>query len=81
MYPFHVQRVEALQPSMDCERREAFCEWLLQRDESLTFLTRVLLMDEACFTRNETGNQQTWPDENPHSFQETRFQQKFAINV
>jgi hypothetical protein len=49
-----------------------------------TFLSRVLVMDEAFFTRNgilNTRNQHTWAYENPHSFQETRFQHQFAINV
>jgi hypothetical protein len=78
LYPFHGQHVEALQPPLDYERRRAFCEWLLWQDAAYpTFLNRVLLMDEACFTRNgilNTRNQHTWADENPHSFQETRFQ-------
>jgi hypothetical protein len=41
-------------------------------------------MDEAFFTRNgilNTRNQHTWADENPYSFQETRFRHQFAINV
>jgi hypothetical protein len=44
----------------------------------------VLVMDEACFTRNgilNTRNQHTLAHENPRSFQETRFQQQFSINV
>jgi hypothetical protein len=46
--------IQALQPPLDYERRNDFCEWLLQRDAvSPTFLGRVLLMEEACFTRNE----------------------------
>jgi hypothetical protein len=76
--PFHVQHIQAQQPPLDYERREAFCEWLLQRDAaSPPFLSRLLLMDEACFTWNgilNTRNQHTQADENPHSFQETRFQ-------
>jgi hypothetical protein len=80
IYPFHVQQVQSLQPPLDYERRRAFCEWLLQRDAaSPTFLSWVLLMDDACFTRNwilDTRNQHTWADENKNSFQET-----LAINV
>jgi hypothetical protein len=82
LYPFHVQHVQALQPPLDCERRNAFSEWLLQRDATL--LSRMLLMDEACFTWNgilNTRSQHTWTDVNPHSFQETRFQQQLSINV
>jgi hypothetical protein len=45
--------VQVLQPPLDYERRNDFCEWLLQRDAvSQTFLGRVLLMEEACFRRN-----------------------------
>jgi hypothetical protein len=40
---------------------------------------RVLLMDEA--TQRASRNQRTWYHENPYSFQETRFQQLFTINV
>lgn len=48
------------------------------------FLSRMLVMDEACFTWNgilNIHNQHTWADENPHCFQETRFQQQFSICV
>jgi hypothetical protein len=85
LYPFHVQYVQALQPPLDYERRRAFREWLLQQDAAYPkFLSRVLVIDKACFTRNgilNTRNQHTWADENRHSFQETRFQKQFAINV
>jgi hypothetical protein len=66
---------------LDYERRKAFCEWLLRWDTAAptsTFLSRVLLMDEACFARNvilNNSNQHTWADENWQAFKK----QKFAI--
>jgi hypothetical protein len=72
LYPFHVQHVQDLQPPPDYEHRRAFCEWLLQQDAAYpTFLSRMLVMDEACFTWNgilNTRNQHTWTDENPLFF-------------
>jgi hypothetical protein len=68
LYPFHVQHVQALQTPLDYERRRAFCEWLLQQDAAYpTFLSLVLVMFEACFTRNgiwNTRNQRTRAHEN-----------------
>jgi hypothetical protein len=47
---FHVQFVQALQPPLDYESRKAFCECLPQRDAAVpTFLSRLLVMDEAFF--------------------------------
>jgi hypothetical protein len=54
------------------EGRRAFCEWLLQQEAaSPTFVSRVLLMEEACFARHRIltiSDKQTWADENSHSF-------------
>jgi hypothetical protein len=47
---FHIENVQAMQPTPDYERRKAFREWLLQRDAtSPSFPSRMLLMDEASF--------------------------------
>jgi hypothetical protein len=52
-FQIRISHVEVLQPPLDYERRNYFCEWLLQRDAaSPTFLGRVLRMEEACFMRN-----------------------------
>jgi hypothetical protein len=58
----------------------------MQQDTAYpTFLSRVLVMVEACFTRNgilNTHNQHIRAHENPlFFFQETPFQQQFAMNV
>jgi hypothetical protein len=70
---------------MDRNIQKVFFERLLQQDTgSPTFFSWILLIEEACFTRNgifNAHNQYTWAVENPHSFQETLFQQQFAISV
>jgi hypothetical protein len=74
LYSFHVHHVQALQSPVG----------LLATAACPTFLSQVLLMDEACFIRNgifNTCNQCTWANGNPHSFKETLFQQQFAVNV
>jgi hypothetical protein len=81
LHPFHVRNVRPWNGRCIkiVESRKAFCEWLLQREAaSPTFLSRELLLEGACFTRNgilTIGDQQTWADENPHSFEETQFRQ------
>ena len=48
------------------------------------FLTRLLVTDEACFTRNgilNVHNSHTWAVENPHTTRHTYHQQRFSINV
>jgi hypothetical protein len=71
----------ALQPQLNYERQMRL---RMATAASPTFLSWAVLMDETRFTRNgilNTRNQHIWADENPHSFQGTRFQQQFAINV
>jgi hypothetical protein len=62
-----------------------FCEWLLQQKAaSSTFVSRVLLMEEACFARNRIltiSDNQTWADTNSHSFKKIQFRQQFALNI
>lgn len=84
LYPFHVQRVHALQPE-DHPRRVLFSEWLLQQHENNpNFLTKILVTDEASFTRNGINNfrnTHVWSLENPHAVRRTNFQQRFSVNV
>nr|CAH7735631.1 unnamed protein product [Callosobruchus chinensis] len=52
LYPYHMQRVQALIPR-DLPLRVDFCNWL--RNQILrnpNFLSQVLFNDEACFSRN-----------------------------
>jgi hypothetical protein len=53
LHPYHVQRVQALQPN-DYIRRQEFCEWVIQKCVNpLHFLRIVLFTDEAGFTHND----------------------------
>ncbi|CAH1958902.1 unnamed protein product [Acanthoscelides obtectus] len=70
LYPFHVQRVQALQPD-DFPARVRFCEWLLhQHDNNPDFLKCILVTDKSTFTL-----------ENPHAVRRAHFQQTFSVNV
>lgn len=84
LHPFHVQRVQALQPQ-DHPRRVQFCEWLLQQHENdQNFTRKILVMDEASFTRNGINNfrnTHVWSVENPHAIKRTNFQHRFSVNV
>ena len=49
LYPYHVQRVQALTPT-DFAPRQNFCEWFLQKiNGDAIFLSRILATDEATF--------------------------------
>jgi hypothetical protein len=56
LYPYHVQRVQALIPR-DYPLRVQFCEWLLQQNgNDENFNSRILGMDETTFTPNGLMN-------------------------
>jgi hypothetical protein len=56
LHPYHVQRLQTLQPN-DYIRRQEFCEWVLQKCvDQPDFLRIVLFTDEEGFTRNEVFN-------------------------
>lgn len=82
--PFHVQRVQALLPE-DFPRRVQFCEWFLQQHENdQHFSNKILVMDEATFTRNGMNNfrnTHVWSIDNPHAIRRTNFQHRFSANV
>ncbi|CAH1988356.1 unnamed protein product [Acanthoscelides obtectus] len=84
LYPFHVQRVQALRPD-DVPARVRFCEWLLhQHDNNPDFLKCILVTDESTFTRNGMNNfrnTHVWSVENPHAVRRAHFQQTFSVNV
>jgi hypothetical protein len=69
----------------NCAALWAFYKWLLQWVAAhLTFLSRVLLMDEVCLKWKQilnSHNQLKWGDENLHSFQGTQFKRQFATEV
>ncbi|CAH2015075.1 unnamed protein product [Acanthoscelides obtectus] len=83
LYPFHVQRVQALQPD-DFPARVRFCESLLhQHDNNPDFLKCIFFTDESTFTRNGVNNfrnTHVWSVENPHAVRRAHFQQIFSVN-
>lgn len=84
LYPYHVQRVQALRPE-DHLSRLRFCQWLLQKCAvDPLFSSTILFTDEAGFTRDGVvnfHNQHVWADENPHEVAERGHQHRFSINV
>lgn len=84
LYPYHIQRVQALLPR-DFPLRMNFCQWFLQKMyENPLFDTEILFTDEANFSRNAIQNfhnNHFWAEENPHAILESRHQQQFSVNV
>lgn len=84
LYPYHLQRVQALKPQ-DFLPRVEFCQWMQMKcHQDRHFLDKVLFTDEAGFTREGVvnfHNNHIWLDENPSAIFEARFQDKFSINV
>ncbi|RZC31997.1 hypothetical protein BDFB_008889, partial [Asbolus verrucosus] len=51
LYPYHVQKVQALRPT-DFAPRRTFCEWFCGKCRNdPAFASRILVTDESCFTR------------------------------
>jgi hypothetical protein len=69
----------------DPQHRRVFSQRLQQKDRAdPNFLSQILFMDEACFTRIgilDSHNMHMRSDENPHSVQETHLQHQFSVNV
>jgi hypothetical protein len=84
LYPYHIQRVQALLPR-DFPQRLTFCRWILQKiAQNPQYIAEVLFTDEANFSRNAImnfHNKHLWCDENPHVIIETHFQYQFSLNV
>lgn len=84
LYPYHIQRVQALLPR-DFPLRVNFCQWFLQKvTENPLFDTKILFTDEASFTRNcirNFHNNHFWAEENPHAIVESHHQVQFSLNV
>ncbi|KAJ4426611.1 hypothetical protein ANN_26409 [Periplaneta americana] len=70
LYPYHLQRVQALSPA-DYPTRVRFCQWFLQQcGVNPNFPALVLFTDEAQFTRDgitNFHNQHVWAYENPRA--------------
>ncbi|GFR07867.1 DUF4817 domain-containing protein [Trichonephila clavata] len=70
LYPFRYTTVQGLKP-YDCQKRVAFCEWLLQQQTTDNgFIAHILWTDEACFTREGVfnhHNSHTWSQVKSHA--------------
>lgn len=84
LYPFHIQRVQALLPR-DFLPRLVFCQWIVHvTAQNPNFLNGVLFTDEASFSRDSIRNfhnNHLWADENPHGIFQANFQNQFSVNV
>lgn len=84
LYPYHFQRVQALE-ERDFPVRLQFCNWLEEQRASVeNFEQKILFTDEAGFTRNgifNFHNNHEWTDENPHAMVQKAHQQQFSLNV
>lgn len=84
LYPYHIQRVQALRPQ-DYPVRTAFCEWFQEQHEQNVFFSRnILACDESMFTRDgiiNYHNVHIWADANPHAIRHSRFQSRFSVNL
>ena len=71
--PYHLQRVQILKPE-DLPRRVRFCQWCLEQCvQHPQFLWKLLLTDEAMFTRDgifNFNNVHVWTHANPHAIRE-----------
>jgi len=84
LYPYHIQRVQALEPVDNNQRLlfSQFCEQQLTNDPDFTL--KIIFTDEACFTRDGVfnfRNSHVWSDENPHAVVSSRHQRRFSINI
>lgn len=84
LYPYHIQRVQALLPR-DFPLRVNFCRWFLERiAHNPLFDREIMFTDEANFSRNAIRNfhnNHIWADENPHAVVEFNHQEQFSVNV
>ncbi|GFY63242.1 uncharacterized protein TNIN_205581 [Trichonephila inaurata madagascariensis] len=64
LYPFRYTTVQGLKPD-DCQKRVAFCEGLLQQQNTNNgFIARILWTDESCFPHDGVFNHHInhiWP--------------------
>jgi hypothetical protein len=84
LYPYHIQRVQALTPP-NHRARVVFCQWLLAKCLVNTqFVADILFTDEAGFTREcivSFHHTHVWVDDNPHTTVAARHQHRFSVNI
>ncbi|KAJ4436202.1 hypothetical protein ANN_18832 [Periplaneta americana] len=80
LYPYHLQRVQALSP-VDYPARVRFCQWFLQQcGVNPNFPALVLFTDEAQFTRDGITNFHN-QHENPRATVPSHHQVRFSLNI
>lgn len=80
-YKIHI--CQKLYPG-DPERRLAYCNWLMNRNEFPQFLSTVIWTDESTFTNCgmfNRNNEHIWSLNNPREFRAVRPQVRFSLNV
>ena len=84
LYPFHVQKVQALYEG-DEQLRLNMCNQILEKyEQNQQFIKVILFTDEATFTRDgftNFHNTHQYSYENPHAFMERQHQRRFSLNV
>ncbi|KAJ4442666.1 hypothetical protein ANN_04255 [Periplaneta americana] len=84
LYPYHLERVQALSPA-DYPARVRFCQWFLQQcGVNPNFPALVLFTHEAQFTRDgitNFHNQHVWAYENPRATVPSHHQVRFSLNM
>ena len=84
LYPYHIQRVQAL-ALPDYDARLALCRWFLRHQvRGPNFGANIIFTDEAGFTKDgifNFHNSHHWSDENPHMILQARHQHRFSLNV
>lgn len=84
LYPYHIQRVQALMPR-DFQPRVEFGQWLRRKvARNPQFLSHILFTDEANFSRNAImnfHNNHVWAEDNPNAIMQSGFQDRFSVNV
>lgn len=85
LYPYHIQRVQALTPE-DFQPRLQFCQTMLRHiNRYPNFLSKILFTDEASFGRDGVfnfHNSHVYDHVNPHAIFQSKHQHRFpALNV
>ncbi|GFQ91022.1 DUF4817 domain-containing protein [Trichonephila clavata] len=84
LYPFQYTTMQGLKPD-DCQKRVAFCEWLLQQQNTDNgFIAHILWTNEACFSRNGVFNHHNshmWSQVNPRAIWPQKHQERWCLNV
>lgn len=84
LHPYHLQRVQTLQPS-DFAQRVVFCRRMLQMiREDPHFFNKILWSDESACGRDgylNLHNLHSWQLVNPRLVREDRSQHRFKINL